>query len=207
MIILDILKIKSLIKYARSVTTFLKFILNGKISIKTKFEEYPMIACKGKIQIGKNVFLGKNISFKIQSGGLLDIHDGAVISNNCSFNVRENSKIKIGSDSRINSGAIISGDVHIENNVIVAPNVVMISDSHRIGEGSMSIDEADDKLGLKLGTIKIKSNAFIGVGSVILHDIEIGKDAVVGAQTTVIKDIDSKTIVVGAKPINLTPKK
>ncbi len=199
MILLDILKIKTFLKYFRSIFLFLSYILRGDVSYQIKFEQYPSIISKGKIRIGKNVFLGKNISFKVYTGGILEIEDDAVISNNCSFNVRENSRIKIGKHTRINSGSIISGDVNIENNVIVAPNVIMISDSHRISEDNLSIDEADEVLGLKLGSISIKKNAFIGAGAVILHNTNIGINSVIGSHALVLDDVDDGMVVVGPK--------
>lgn len=199
MILLDILKIKTFLKYFRSIFLFLSYILRGDVSYQIKFEQYPSIISKGKIRIGKNVFLGKNISFKVYTGGILEIEDDAVISNNCSFNVRENSRIKVGKHTRINSGSIISGDVNIENNVIVAPNVIMISDSHRISEDNLSIDEADEVLGLKLGSISIKKNAFIGAGAVILHNTYIGINSVIGSHALVLDDVDDGMVVVGPK--------
>ena len=206
MIFLDIFKIKSLLKRFRDILFFLGLILKGDISNKIQFQTYPFIVNKGRIKIGKNVYLGKNVSFKVMPGGTLEIEDGTIISNNCSFTVRTNGKVRLGSCTRINSGGVITGNVYIHDNVIVAPNVVMISDSHRLAVEGMSIDEADKSLGLKLGTITIQEHAFIGVGVVILHSVNIGSKSVIGAHTTVIRDVKKGEIIVGAKSETLAPK-
>ena len=206
MIIFDIFRIKPLLKYIRSILTFLKLILKGDVSKKIEFQNYPQIINKGRIFIGNGAYIGKNVSFKVASGGILEIEDEVIISNNCNFNVRKNSRIKIGRYSRINSGSIISGDINIEQNVIVAPNVVMISDSHRLNHDGLSIDEADKAFGMKEGTITIKEHAFIGVGSVLLHSIEIGSGSIVGAQTTITNSVGNNEVIVGASAVNISAK-
>lgn len=46
--------------------------------------------------------------------------------------------------------------------------------------------------------IEIGSNSFIGVGSIILPGVTIGKDVVVGAGSVVVSDIESGTVAAGA---------
>lgn len=207
MIFLDIFKIKSLLKRFRDILFFLGLIIKGDVSNKIQFVAYPFITNKGRIKIGKNVSLGKNVSFKVMPGGTLEIEDGVIISNDCSFAVRTNGKVRLGSSTRINSGGIVSGNVDIKNNVIVAPNVVMISDSHRLAVEGVSIDEADKSLGLKLGTITIQEHAFIGVGVIILHTVNIGCESVIGANTTIIRDVKKGEIIMGAKAQTIAAKK
>lgn len=177
------------------------------MSKNIQFQEYPSIVNSGSIKIGKNVWLDKNISFKVMTGGVLEIADGAIISWDCSFSVRTNGNIKVGSCARINSGAIIVGDVHIANDVIVAPNVVMISDSHRLAVEGLSIDEADAAEGMKIGTITIQEHAFVGVGAIILHNVNIGRGSIIGAQTLVVRDVGNKEVIVGSKAVTIIPQK
>ena len=203
MILLDILKIRFLIKKIRSIFTLLILILQGKISSNISFQAYPYFHNQGKVKIGKNVWLGKDISIKVSHEAELHIEDGVIISDNCRLNVRKNGLIKIGKNTRINNGSILVGSICIQNNVIIAPNVVMISDSHRIQESSrkhdLSIDEADKSLGIRHGTISINEHVFIGVGAIILHDVNIGAKAIVGAGSIILEDQDEFTTVVGPK--------
>ena len=54
-------------------------------------------------------------------------------------------------------------------------------------------------LGLKLGSISIKKNAFIGAGAVILHNTYIGINSVIGSHALVLDDVDDGMVVVGPK--------
>lgn len=47
------------------------------------------------------------------------------------------------------------------------------------------------------GKIEIKDNCFIGVNSIILPNVRIGPDSVVGAGSVVTKDVPANTVVAG----------
>ena len=55
----------------------------------------------------------------------------------------------------------------------------------------------------KVETTRIRENAFIGVHSVILHGVTVGKNAIVGAGSVVTSDVpdDEKVAGVPAKPM------
>jgi acetyltransferase-like isoleucine patch superfamily enzyme len=57
--------------------------------------------------------------------------------------------------------------------------------------------------GNRFGRIKIADNCFIGVNTIILPDVEIGRDSIVGAGSLVIHDVEPRTVVAGvpARPI------
>lgn len=59
------------------------------------------------------------------------------------------------------------------------------------------------KWGNRFGTIRVLDNCFIGVNSVILPDVQIGPDSIVGAGSVVVKDVPPRTVVAGtpARPI------
>jgi acetyltransferase-like isoleucine patch superfamily enzyme len=56
---------------------------------------------------------------------------------------------------------------------------------------------------IRFGKIEIKDNCFIGNGSIILPNVTIGENSVVGAGSVVTKDVPPNTVVAGnpAKPI------
>jgi acetyltransferase-like isoleucine patch superfamily enzyme len=60
---------------------------------------------------------------------------------------------------------------------------------------------------VKLGSVVIGKDAFLGVGTVVMPGVEIGEGAIVGAGALVLKDIPPWTIAVGvpAKPIKTRP--
>ncbi|MGE5308823.1 MAG: acyltransferase, partial [Deltaproteobacteria bacterium] len=47
------------------------------------------------------------------------------------------------------------------------------------------------------GKIEVKDNCFIGIGSIILPDVTIGPDSVVGAGSVVTRDVPPRTVVGG----------
>ncbi len=53
------------------------------------------------------------------------------------------------------------------------------------------------RFGNRFGTIRIRNNSFIGAGAILLPDIEIGPDSVVGAGSVVTKSVAPRTVVVG----------
>jgi acetyltransferase-like isoleucine patch superfamily enzyme len=52
--------------------------------------------------------------------------------------------------------------------------------------------------GNRYGTIRIHDNSFIGVNAIILPDIEIGPNSIVGAGSVVTRDVPPNTVVGGA---------
>ena len=104
------------------------------------------------------------------------IGDGSFIGPNAIIN---NGSV-IGDTSIINSGAIVEHDNHYGRAVHLAPGV---------------------KTG---GRARIGDYSFIGVGSTILPDIEIGSSVLVGAGSTVTKNVDNQVTMIGysTKPYN-----
>jgi len=109
------------------------------------------------------------------------IHPSAVISK-CALlgegivicpNVSINPDANIGNNTIINTGAIIEHDCIIEEGVHIAPGVHLA------------------------GGVKIKKNAFVGIGATIIDDLTIGENSIIGAGTVIIKDIPDNVTVVG----------
>lgn len=111
----------------------------------------------GKVVIGDNVWIGANTT--IEKGSLSDtiIRDGVKIDDL----VQIGSSSVIEADSIVAAGAVICNDVHIGQKCWIAPNA--------------SIRE----------NVAIKDGATVGLGAVVLHDVE-AKSTVVGNPAKVI---------------------
>ncbi len=98
---------------------------------------------------------------------------------------------KIGKNVFINFDCIFLdlGGITIEDNVLIAPKVSLLSEGHPISP--------EDRQSLVPGHIHIKRNAWIGANATILPGVTVGENAVVAAGAVVSKDVPDNTIAGG----------
>ena len=98
-------------------------------------------------------------------------------------------KIKLGNNVFINSNclAMARGGITIEDDVMLAGNVQLLSNNH---------DEYERQI-LICDKILIKKGAWIGAGATVLPGVTIGKYAIVGAGAIVTKNVPDYSVVVG----------
>lgn len=98
---------------------------------------------------------------------------------------------KIGKNVFINFDCVFLdlGGITIEDNVLIAPKVSLLSEGHPI--------EPHSRHSLTVGKIHIKKNAWIGANATILQGVTIGENAVVASGSVVSKDVPDNTIVGG----------
>ena len=97
--------------------------------------------------------------------------------------------LKVGNNVFINSNSLLMarGGITIEDDVMFAANVQLLSNNH---------DEYDRQV-LTCKPIIIKKGAWIGAGVTILPGVTIGKYAIVGAGAVVTKDVGDYEVAVG----------
>ena len=97
--------------------------------------------------------------------------------------------IEIGNNVFINSNSLLMarGGITIEDDVMLAANVQLLSNNH---------DEYDSQV-LLCKPIHIKKGAWIGAGASVLPGVTIGKYAIVGAGAIVTKDVGDYEVAVG----------
>ncbi|MDB5128060.1 DapH/DapD/GlmU-related protein [Mucilaginibacter sp.] len=81
------------------------------------------------------------------------------------------------------------GGIVIEDNVLIGPDVKIISEGHPLSPA--------ERESLVPGKIHIKQNAWIGAGATILPGITIGENSVVAAGAVVTKNVAPNTVVGG----------
>ncbi|PXY46846.1 DapH/DapD/GlmU-related protein [Flavobacterium hydrophilum] len=81
------------------------------------------------------------------------------------------------------------GGITIEDNVLIAPKVSLLSEGHPIA--------INQRHSLIPGHIHIKKNAWIGANATILPGVTIGENAIVAAGAVVSKNVPDNTIVGG----------
>jgi acetyltransferase-like isoleucine patch superfamily enzyme len=101
-------------------------------------------------------------------------------------------KSKIGTGTDINAGTYIEF-AEIENEVQIGPNCSIVGIFHQLSEKGAERKDSFKK-------ITIGKRVFIGANCVILPGVEIGEGTVIGAGSTVTKNIPSFHICIGVPP-------
>jgi UDP-2-acetamido-3-amino-2,3-dideoxy-glucuronate N-acetyltransferase len=152
--------------------------------MKTKPALYQCIA--DDVKLGSNVQIhnfvnlyGCQIGANSRIGAFVEIQKGARIGKNC----------------KISSHSFICEGVTVEDDVFIGHHVVFINDRHpRAVNERGELQTADD---WTVHPTVVERGASIGSGAIILCDVTIGKDAIVGAGSVVTKSIPPRAIVAG----------
>lgn len=156
--------------------TFIKIRLGKKVNITLiqpmRMSSSLMIQNRvKKVQIGKNFKLEENAKVRVIDGGSL------FVGNNCFFNC--------------NAYMTVMGTTEIGDNCSFGPNVLIFDHDH-----DFKVDGGLKAGKMKLGTIKIGNNVWIGGGSIVLRDSEIGDNSVIGAGSVIKGKIPANTVVI-----------
>lgn len=97
--------------------------------------------------------------------------------------------ITIGNNVFINYGfnCVARGGIDIDDNVMIAPNVTILTTNHDYKHRNI----------LYCKKVHIKTNAWIGSGSILLPGVTIGVNSVVGAGSVVTEDVADNCVVAG----------
>lgn len=113
------------------------------------------------------------------------------------FNCTIGRNCKIGSFTEIGAGVKI-GDRCLIQAFVYMPKGVVLEDDVFVGPRATFLnDKRPPSNGNLWGTILVKKGASIGGGSVILPNVTIGENAMVGAGAVVTKDVPDGAVVMG----------
>ena len=129
-------------------------------------------------QLSKRIFLQVPIHFKVHQG--VDFGSGIMI--------------KIGENSSLNKGAWIGNDTVIGSNVMMGPNVSILSGSHNFDRNDIPMTEQGVP---NRKAVTIGDDVWIGTRSIILPGVKIGNHSIIGAGSVVTKDVPEWAIVAG----------
>lgn len=98
-------------------------------------------------------------------------------------------QLVVGKNVYINSGSLLMarGGITIEDDVLIAANVQLISNNH----------DPYDRAVLTCKPVLIKKGAWIGAGASIMPGVTVGKYAIVGAASVVTHDVPDYTVAAG----------
>lgn len=117
------------------------------------------------------------------------IHESTSVFTPSYINYGKN--IKIGKNVFINFNCTLLdlGGIIIEDNVLIAPNVSLLSEAHPL--------EPENRQSLLPGLVRIKKNVWIGANATILPGVTIGENSIVASGAVVTNDVPDNTIVGG----------
>lgn len=101
--------------------------------------------------------------------------------------------VHIGKHSRVGIGSVVIGPVTIEDQVIIAQNVVISAMNHGYEDPTIPIRQQPCSSSL----ITVKKDSWIGANAVITAGITIGMHAVVAGGSVVTRDVPDFTVVAG----------
>ncbi len=142
--------------------------------------------------IAPDVKLGKNVKiFKFVNLYGCVVDDNTKIG--CFVEIQKNAKI--GKNCKISSHTFICEGVTIEDEVFIGHNVTFINDKYpRAINGNGGLQTEAD---WAVQPILVKRGASIGSGATILCNVEIGENAIIGANSLVTKNVPANSIVAG----------
>jgi maltose O-acetyltransferase len=115
------------------------------------------------------------------------------------YNLKES---QIGNNSGIGMGSYI-GTVQIGNDVMIGPEVVILSLDHQYERTDISMRCQGYR---KDRPVIIEDDVWIGTRSIILPGVQIKKGSIIAAGSVVTKDVDTYTII-GGNPANVIKKR
>lgn len=149
----------------------------------------------GTIHIGHSCY--------VESLDRLAFHNGCVKLTVVKVNAGPAGQIVIGDKVALQGTAIVAyRSVIIEDHVTFGPNVTIMDSSGHPLTGRGTQDEAER---ITAAPIRIREHAWIGMNSLILKGVTIGRHAVVGAGSVVRQDVPDYTVVCG-NPATVTAK-
>ncbi len=138
--------------------------------------------------VDSRIKIGKNCSFRSDfSSNLVGINRKCIVTT-----LRKNAEVLIGDNSGF-SGTVIAaaGSIKIGKNVLCGANTTITDyDWHGIDPDKRN-KAADPK------PVVIEDNVWLGLNSVVLKGVTIGKNSVIGANSVVTKDIPENVIAAG----------
>lgn len=151
-----------------------------------------------RLLIGKGFRFGKSFSLVFELSPTSDatcrIANNIIVRNHVFIRIGENGQLKIGNNCFLNNGCSITcfGTTEIGENCQIGEGVKFYDHNHLYKDRTRRINEQ----GYNVGSIRIGNNCWIGSNVLILKDVEIGDNVVIGAGCVIHASVPSNTVVI-----------
>ncbi len=146
-------------------------------------------------KFGKKIYIGKEN--RIIGGKDIEIEDNVSIRPYGFITCNENAKLKIKKNTDIGTRARIccANKITIGENVLFGPNIYVADQDHKYTDINTPI--MNQGVNIFKSGIEIGDDSWIGINSVIVGNVKIGKHCIIGANSLVNKDIPDYSVAVG----------
>lgn len=115
-------------------------------------------------------------------------------------------RIDVGSETSVQDRSILLGDVKLGSFCSIAPNVLISSGRHWFDLSPPELIKDQDRIASqdpraaagRSRAITIEDDCWLGINSVVMPGVRIGKGAVIGANSVVTRDVEPYSVVAGA---------
>ncbi|MBQ8426688.1 MAG: acyltransferase [Clostridia bacterium] len=149
------------------------------------------------VSLGKGVKIGDGVTLIARGEGGIEIGNGVLIQERVYIDTQteEFGYVKVGANTYIGTGTTIFGHVGLEigENCLLAQNITITPYSHKHSDANTLIC----KQGGFMEKVTIGDNSYLGMGVCVMYSGNIGEGAVIGAHSTVVKEIPPYTVAVG----------
>ncbi len=148
------------------------------------------IGAHSRIGAGTVVFAGSKIGSESLIGDQSLVREGCSIGNRTivGANVTVENNVQIGSRVKIQSKAYLPTDTLIEDDVFIAPGVIMTNDNF--------MGRTERRFALKKGP-RIRRAARVGANATLLPGVEIGEEAFIAAASVVTRNVPPRVLWMG----------
>ena len=145
-----------------------------KIGANVIFEKGVLIFHPETIELGDNIYVGHNAILKGYYKNSMRVGDNTWIGQNCYFHS--------------------AGGIEIGKNVGIGPNVKILTSFHKEEGRETPILFSE----LEFQKVVIEDDADIGIGTIILPGVRVGKGVQIGAGSIITKDMPDFAVAFGA---------
>lgn len=145
----------------------------------------------------RGAFIGAKVKIRVKRGGQISLGPGSTLGTGTGIAIRGNDRhptcLKIGERAKVGARC----KINVRCGVEVEPFAEISWDVHIMDTDFHDVQELDGSIRSQEAPVRIGRHALVGARSTILKGVTIGEGAVVAAGSVVTRDVPSNAIVAG----------
>lgn len=170
-------------------------------SFKNKFFIFKYNSLYGtRIAFGRNIKMGKGFTIRFDASlSKISIGDGAQFRDYCNIFSGANARVVVGKNAFFNNHCSINclDSITIGDNCQFGEGVKLYDHNHQFEDVTKLINEQ----GYKLGEIFIGDNCWLGSNVIILKNVHIGNNVIIGAGCVIHRSIPANTVIINRQEL------